>query len=98
VGGLAALAALLLLLFLKKRKPPDEVLEVVESETTLESTVVDSEEYISEYGLSDGVQPMDEDDDQEDLPQLCDGSGAYNSQSENVSEHNPEELDEPGFE
>jgi hypothetical protein len=97
-GGLAALAALVLLLLLfKKRKKVDEVVETVESEATLESTIDEDDVYISEYGLSDGVRPMDDDDDYGDLPRDVSPDGACDSETGNISEHNPEELDEGGL-
>jgi hypothetical protein len=91
VGSLAALAALLLLLFLKrkKKKPDEEPEATIESEAT--TTVDEDDMYISEYGLSDGGRPIDEDEDVEDLPQVAASAGDYNSDMQNASEHNPDE-------
>jgi hypothetical protein len=93
-GGFAALAALLLLLLLKKKKKPvEEPNGETETETTLNS-IDDDDVYISEYGLSDGVRPVDDSDDHEDLPQCAPGEGNYGSDIENASEHNPEFEDD----
>jgi hypothetical protein len=96
IGGLAALAALLLLLFLFKRKKPADMPEEAEEETAGSDQTVNLSDggYISEYGLSDGVRPVDSDEDDEDLPQAGPGDGNYDSDLENASEHNPDELDE----
>jgi hypothetical protein len=95
VGGLAAIGALLLLLFLikrRKRMDPNEPNETG-GESTAE-TMTENEAYISEYGLSDGVRPMNDEEIREDLPQVVGDDGQYGSEIENASEHNPEDLDE----
>jgi hypothetical protein len=89
---LAALAALALLLLLLKKKKK----QVEEPEETGESTVGtidDDDAYISEYGLSDGVKPVDSDEDREDLPHEALGDSGEGNVPEHVSEHNPDELD-----
>jgi hypothetical protein len=93
VAGVIAIAALLtLLLFLKRRKQkPEEPEGTVSTETTLEAEEDDGR-YISEYGLSDGVRPVDHNGDAEDLPRVDGPEGDYHSDMENASEHNPEEL------
>jgi hypothetical protein len=91
-GGLAALAALALLLLLFKKKKT----KVEEPEETGESTagtIDDDDAYISEYGLSDGVKPIESDEDREDLPHGSVGNSDEASVGEHMSEHNPDELD-----
>jgi hypothetical protein len=95
LGGLAALAALLLLLLLRKKKKQEEVEEgeeTVGSESTL-GTIDGEDEYISEYGLSDGVRPLDSDQDVNDLPN-DELDSNFIDECSNASEHNPEELDD----
>jgi hypothetical protein len=87
------LVALLIVLFLlkRKKKDPKEIAddECTETDTTL-STAGDDDVYISEYGLSDGVRPVDPSEDCQDLPQAVSTGGNYESDIENASEHNPE--------
>jgi hypothetical protein len=94
LGGLVAVAALLLLLFLfkKKKKPPDLAEETVESESAVGSAG-EMELYISEYGLSDGVRPVDGDDDREDLPNVAGSGDALGSDFAGASEHNPDDIE-----
>jgi hypothetical protein len=58
----------------------------------------DNEDYISEYGLSDDLHEMEDDDGGEDLPQAAREDGDYVSDLANASEVNPEDLDEGSFE
>jgi hypothetical protein len=91
LSGLAALAALLLLLFLKrKKKEPEQVEETVE---TGSNTVDEDDAYISEYGLSDGVQPVDADQDDEDLPQAMPEEPSEGSDRAALSERSPDDFD-----
>jgi hypothetical protein len=88
----------LLLFLIRKRKKPGEKEEP--EHTTCDDasrSVIDDDGYISEYGLSDGVQAVDDADDQEDLPQAGPELGDYRSDVENMSEHNPEELGDEGI-
>jgi hypothetical protein len=93
LGGLAALAALLLLFLLKRKKNQGDQGEVDETMTVETTSMDDDEIYISQYGLSDGVRPIDGDDDYEDLPQAAPSDEPYNEEFENASEHNPEDLE-----
>lgn len=90
--GLAALAALLLLLLLKKKKRKEE-LEEVAAETTMD-TIQEHEAYISEYGLSDAANLMDDDEIGEDLPRAALEDGNFDSDTSHASEHNPDELED----
>jgi hypothetical protein len=91
-GGLAALAALaLLLLLLKKKKKAIEELEETGESTA--GTIDEDDAYISEYGLSDGVRPVDSDEDREDVPHEAMDDSGEDSGGEHMSEHNPDELD-----
>jgi hypothetical protein len=93
-AGLAALAALLvLLLLLKKKKEPDLGPAETEIETT--ATLDDVNDYISEYGMSDGVPAID-DDENLDMPCESGSNGDYASDVMNASENNPDDLE--GFE
>jgi hypothetical protein len=94
LGGLAAIAALLLLLFLLKRRKkqiPDEAGEMIDERTV--DTLTEHDEYISEYGLSNDMGPMEDDEGGEDLPHSMGDDGMYASGVENASEHNPDELE-----
>jgi hypothetical protein len=90
VGGLAALAALaLLFILLKRRKKPEGPLE---EETTVDDTMTEVDDYISEYGLSDGRALVDDVDGVgEDQPVMDPGN--YESDQENISERNPEDFE-----
>jgi hypothetical protein len=88
---LAAIAALLLLLLLLKKKAP--VPEQVEETAGSDSAALDEVDgYISEYGLSDNVRPMD-DEDQEDLPQEGASADGGDGELENASEINPDDFE-----
>jgi hypothetical protein len=69
----AALIALQILLFLQKRKKKDlnEISddECTETDATL-SIVGDDDVYINEYGLIDGMRPVDASEDFQDLPRV----------------------------
>jgi hypothetical protein len=94
IAGLAVIGALLLLLFLlkrSKRQIPDEVAETMDERTV--DTLTERDEYISEYGLSDDMAPMEDEDGGEDLPHSMGDDGVYASGIENASENNPEELE-----
>jgi hypothetical protein len=89
---LAALGALLLLLLLlKKKKPPEPNLE---SEVTEINTMNEMDDYISEYGLSDGDRPAEHGDEEVDMPRVESAGGEYVSGEMNASEHNPDDLDD----
>jgi hypothetical protein len=95
MGGLAALAAVLLLLFLKKRRKKKTGDEAQETGADLViETFTEDEPCISEYGLSEGCDPGEDGEDQEDLPQAGSDVGHWNSDLGNASEHNPEDIDE----
>jgi hypothetical protein len=91
---LAALAGLLALLFVwkKKKMEPDIPIDQETTDNTT-ATVDDVGDYISEYGLSDGVVPMDGDEMGAEKGPLPDEPGSIGSREENFSEHNPEDLD-----
>jgi hypothetical protein len=93
LGGLAVLAGLLLLLFLKKKKKDEIAPEASIAELSTE-TFTDNDEFISEYGLSDEVLSASSDDCNIDLPHVVSEFGDYNSGQENVSEHNPDDLED----
>jgi hypothetical protein len=98
VGGFAALAALLLLLFLFNKKRGSELIEQgVEMQDPSVDTTIDVPDFISEYGLSEGAPPSDDDDNGVDLPLAQGEAGYYESDDRNASENNPEELDEYGI-
>jgi hypothetical protein len=95
LGGLAALAGLILLVvLLKKKKEPSHPADSGTASPDL--TTEDNCTFISEYGLSEdehrggGV---------EDLPSdiVCPAASdhGYQSDVEHLSEHNPEDLDNP---
>jgi hypothetical protein len=89
LGGLAALAALVLLfLFKKKKKRPEPSTQ----ETTETVTLTEEATYISEYGMSDGVQPPGDGDGEfgDDIPRQVDGS--EDDDLSGASEHNPDEF------
>jgi hypothetical protein len=90
-AGLAGLLALLLLLLLRRKKKP--VTGPLDGETGEVTTTMDeSDEYVSEYGLSDGAIRQSQDEDMEDLPNPVKASGdAEGSSVENLSEYNPDE-------
>jgi hypothetical protein len=91
---LVALAGLLMLLFVwKKRKRDPDI--PIDQETTEDTTATldDVGNYISEYGLSDGIVPMDGDEMSAEAGPLPDEPGSIGSREENCSEHNPEDLD-----
>lgn len=91
-GGLAAIAFLLLLLLLLKKKKvaPESAVETVEVDTTGADTL----EYISEYGLSDGlahnVDSGDEAGHPSDVPHE---PSDFVSDDINASEHNPDDFE-----
>jgi hypothetical protein len=90
-GGLAALALLsLLLLFLlkKKKKQVEEPEETTKSPT---GTIDDGDQYISEYGLSDGGVRFDSGEDREDLPHGSRDISEQGSLEDQLSERNPDE-------
>jgi hypothetical protein len=89
---LAALAALALLLLLLKKKK-EKVEEPEETGESTAGTIDDDDAYISEYGLSDGVRPVESDEDREDLPQEAVDNSDEGSVAEHLSEHNPDEVD-----
>jgi hypothetical protein len=93
LGGLAALGGLVLLLFLfkKKKKEPDRAEETPGLEST---TIGELDEYISEYGLSDAGQPVDGEDDKDDLPQVGYSGDAVGRDFDCASEHNPDEIED----
>jgi hypothetical protein len=96
LGGLAALAALLLLFLLRKKtKSLQEPEETVSDTMTV--TNEEDEVYISEYGLSDGVRPVDDHDELEDLPRAAPIDLTYDSDLQNASEHNPDDFGDPDF-
>jgi hypothetical protein len=98
LGGLAvlaALAALLLLLFLMKKKTNLEVDADEAEETLSETQTADDHVSVSHSGLSDGVRPMNDRGDQEDLPRTIVEGEEVHSDVLNASEHNPDELDKP---
>jgi hypothetical protein len=97
VAGLAVIAALLLLLLLfKKKKSQKDVMP--EEETMSETQTMDEmDEYISEYGLSDGGFGDASGQDSTDMPHVIGGDGQYVSDEGNASEHNPEDEDEFGL-
>jgi hypothetical protein len=98
IGGLVVVGALLLLLFLMKRKKGLNVHEPEETgDESMVDTITDNDNYISEYGLSEGVRPMEDEDGGEDLPQVAGDGDQYVSDIENASEHNPEDLEGGGF-
>lgn len=87
------MAALLLLFLLKKKKkPPPMDEETIASDSAME-TITEENAYISEYGLSDGVRPVDGDEDQKDLPRQGSGGSDDHSDLQNASEINPDEFD-----
>jgi hypothetical protein len=94
VSGLAALAALILLFLLRRKKK--EVVELDEETVETGSTTVnDDDGYVSEYGLSDAVQPLDNGEDDEDLPKSAEKDGGCDgSEMEALSERNPDEFNE----
>jgi hypothetical protein len=97
VGGLAALALLLLLFLLfKKKKQQNELPQELDTECET-TTLVEKDEYISEYGLSEGGVQDDSGDDLVDMPQGVGDDGNYISDEGNASEHNPEDGDEFGM-
>jgi hypothetical protein len=94
LAGLAALAILLLFILLKKRKKREEQVEVTEGEEIDTSTIDDENEFVSEYGLSEGIQSLSEDDLSGDLPQPPQDPFFGDSDRANASEVNPNEFDE----
>jgi LPXTG-motif cell wall-anchored protein len=97
VSGLVALAALILLFLFRRKKK--EVAELAEEAVETMSTTVDEDDgYISEYGLSDADQPLDDGEDDEDLPRSVEEDAGYDgSEMEAVSERNPDESSEAGL-
>jgi hypothetical protein len=95
VGGLAAFAALLLLFLLLKKKPKSPVTlaeEMIVSDVT--GTINESDVYISQHGLSDEIIVSEAGEDQEDMPRGEGEFGTIASDLGNVSEYNPEDLDD----
>lgn len=91
---MAALAVLLLLLLLKKKKkPPSEDAMEADEEVTMTTTIDDDVEFVSEYGLSEGMKISESDDGPLDLPNSGGGDVTFASDAENGSEYNPDDLD-----
>jgi hypothetical protein len=84
----------LILLFLKRRKKEEPSLfdeEVTDAEAT--TTLDEPTDYISEYGLSDGTELSDLDEECDlDLPRGV-PIRTYESDSALASEHNPDDFD-----
>jgi hypothetical protein len=97
--GLSCLVALLLLLLRKKQKNEedeeecDEGLENDESVSRVDDG--EHEEYVSEYGLSDGVVPLNDGlHDTGDLPSPTDSLDEHGmSEMDEVSEYNPDDFE-----
>jgi hypothetical protein len=90
-GAAAAVAAAVFLL--RKKKPPS--LRAHSEETATTTTTFDdkNQNYVSEYGLSDG-RPIDGDSEPGgDLPPPVEEFGGVREIEEVASEHNPEELE-----
>jgi hypothetical protein len=93
VSGLAALAALVLLFLLKRKKKGVE--PVAETVETVSTTVDEDDAYVSEYGLSDAVQPLEDVEGGEDLPRANGQQGnSEGGEMEALSERNPDEFNE----
>jgi hypothetical protein len=60
-----------------------------------ETQTADDHVYVSHSGLSDGVRPMNDGGDHEDLPRTIVEGVEVHSDMLNASEHNPDELDKP---
>lgn len=93
---MAAIAALVLLLLLLKKKKAPEYEESIEGTVESAEMQTDMPEYISEYGLSDGVSEVRDGDDPDDIPRgAADSgdSGDFRLYEGNASEHNPEEME-----
>jgi hypothetical protein len=91
---LLGLLGLLALLFLFRRKKGDEPIAVAEIEDEQNHPTSDSlSDYISEYGLSDGLPLSDDGDGVDDIPRQIDSGGGQYEEGEGLSENNPDELD-----
>jgi hypothetical protein len=84
----------LLVLFKKKKQKPDPSTQ----ETTETVTLTEEATYISEYGMSDGVRPPGDGDDElgDDVPRRGDGPEDDDDLS-GASEHNPDEIGNNGM-
>jgi hypothetical protein len=96
IAGLVAVVALLLLVLAKKKrmneaKDPESGLDTMEEKTTSNS---EHDIYVSEYGLSDEIHAVNEEDNRGEARQNSRGHTDNESDVTNASEHNPEDLED----
>jgi hypothetical protein len=96
IAGIVAAALLLLLLLVLRKKPKYEYDEEADRQVEESMEVSEFPLYISEYGLSDDLKTVVDDNDGSDLPRDALREALdFRSGDHNASEHNP---DEEGFE
>jgi hypothetical protein len=98
VAGLVVIGALSLLFLLLKRRKSQAVAELEEETALVETdTMTERENFISEYGLSEGEVQDPSGEDLTDMPRVIGEDGHYVSDDRHASEHNPDDVDEFGL-